>query len=63
MPKGEARSSSATQGSMMLGALIGRGLIDAAGATGPLTAAITILVLGTGHTFYALRPALQPEAA
>jgi hypothetical protein len=48
---------------MMLGALIGRGLIDAAGATGPLTAAITILVLGTGHTFYALRPALQPEAA
>ncbi|RZL84691.1 MAG: hypothetical protein EOP32_02495 [Rhodococcus sp. (in: high G+C Gram-positive bacteria)] len=45
----------AIQGSMMLGAMLGGGLIDAVGATGPLVAAVTILLVGAVHTALVLR--------
>lgn len=45
----------AIQGSMMLGAVIGGGLIDSVGAGGPLLAAVVILAIGAIHTCAALR--------
>lgn len=45
----------AIQGSMMLGAMIGGGLIDAVGATGPLVTAIVVLAVGAVYTVFALR--------
>lgn len=42
----------AIQGSMMTGAMIGGGPID---ATGPLVAAIAVLAVGAIHTAFALR--------
>jgi len=45
----------AIQAAMMLGAVIGGGLIDTVGATGPLLAAVTILALGAVHTNLTLR--------
>lgn len=46
----------AIQGSMMFGAMLGGGLIDTIGATGPLIASIAILAVGAIHTAIALRP-------
>lgn len=45
----------AIQGSMMVGALIGGGLIDTLGATAPLAASITILTLAAVYIWIALR--------
>lgn len=43
------------QGSMMIGALLGGGLIDANGPTAPPTASIVILAVGAAYTVFALR--------
>lgn len=45
----------AIQGSMMLGAMLGGGLIDTVGATGPLLAAVAILLVGAVLTALVLR--------